>query len=412
MIAAIPHKNANSTRLAMDHFPIVLAIVRAASRERNSAVLQHTERLRDALEKNGAHEQAQALSLAVANSRTSAGALSPVRVVLARAMSEGEPITPSTSVPVDRETSTPLAEIWTPQRLSSTERPLLDDRLAAAVEELSTGWERADDLVAAGVSVPRSMLIFGKPGTGKTQLALWIARTLGLPVVLARLDGLTSSFLGTSARNVRTLFDFANRYRCILLLDEFDGIAKVRDDPQELGEVKRVVNSVLQAIDSRASTGLTIAITNHEKLLDPAIWRRFDVRLQVPLPAAPTRLGIIQRYIDPLAVSEGAIKVLAWLTEGYSGSDIESMCDSMKRHSALAGNDVTPLNDAFARFIDLSARADQSTSTHAYSLGPGEWIRAAIDSPELKITQQDVADFLGCTQPQVSRLARSPLKRQ
>ena len=81
-----------------------------------------------------------------------------------------------------------------------------------------------------------------------------------------KLDGLVSSFLGTTARNIGNLFAFANRHRCILLLDEFDAIAKVRDDPQEVGEIKRVVNALLQNLDTRRDVGFTIGITNHPKL--------------------------------------------------------------------------------------------------------------------------------------------------
>src|SRR5207247_10685382 len=104
--------------------------------------------------------------------------------------------------------------------------------------------------------------------TGKTRLARWMAAQLELPILLARMDGLVSSFLGTTARNIGNLFGFANRYRCLLLLDEFDALAKLRDDPQEVGEIKRVVNALLQNLDARSDLGLTIGITNHPKLLD------------------------------------------------------------------------------------------------------------------------------------------------
>ena len=267
--------------MPMEHFPIVLALVRAAMRAPNSAVLQHANRLREALAEGGADVEAEALRIAVEATKPNSGKLLPARVVQSRAVSSGETLTINTAAPVDKETSAPLAEIWPLEKLTALDQPILDERLGRAVGHLVQQWVGADLLNAAGVKVPRSALLFGPPGTGKTRLVLSIAKTLGLPVVLARLDGITSSFLGTTARNVRSLFDFANRYRCLLLLDEFDGIAKLRDDPQELGEVKRVVNAVLQAMDSRASVGLTLAVTNHEGLLDPAVWRRFDARVHI-----------------------------------------------------------------------------------------------------------------------------------
>ena len=148
-------------------------------------------------------------------------------------------------------------------------------------------WAKVDALRAMGVEPSRSCLLYGPPGTGKTLTALMLARRLGLPVVNARIDGLVSSFLGTTARNIANLFDFANRYRCVLLLDEFDALAKMKDDPHELGEIKRVVNTLLQNLDARKGIGLTIAITNHEGLLDTAVWRRFENHIR-SRPSGPS----------------------------------------------------------------------------------------------------------------------------
>lgn len=392
----------------MHHFPIVLALVRAAVRDPNPAVLQHAERLREALAESGAVDEADALSLAVEGSKKRSSAkLSPARVVLSRSVSTGEIITDNTPVPVDKETSTPLAEIWSLEKLSEPEEPLFDERLRRAVGHLVEQWVGADHLQSAGIKVPRSALFFGAPGTGKTQLALSIAQTLGLPVVLARLDGLTSSFLGTTARNVRALFDFANRYRCLLLLDEFDGIAKLRDDPQELGEVKRVVNAVLQAMDARATVGLTIALTNHEGLLDPAVWRRFDARIHITLPDSATRTSILERYLVGFFISSSSIRVLTWMTEGFSGSDLETLCDFIKRHLTLNASDSPSLLDAVELFLDLSATLTRSPPVEALIKGRQVWVQEALGNRDIKITQSDIAGMMGSTQSKVSRLARS-----
>jgi|SRR5208282_2899311 len=117
-------------------------------------------------------------------------------------------------------------------------------------------WRFAIRLISFGIQPSKTCLIYGAPGTGKTRLALWIARKLDLPIVLVKLDGLMSSFLGTTSRNIGNLFGFANRHRCLLLLDEFDAIAKLRDDPQEVGGIKRVVNALLQNLDARKDLGL------------------------------------------------------------------------------------------------------------------------------------------------------------
>jgi len=206
------------------------------------------------------------------------------------------------------------------------------------VRSVMDEWAHWDALTALSIEPTRSCLIYGAPGTGKTQLALWMSGQLAMPVVVARLDGLVSSFLGTTSRNIGTLFQFANRYRCILLLDEFDAIAKVRDDPQEVGEIKRVVNTLLQQLDARRQGGITIGITNHDQLLDAAVWRRFDVQLGVPRPHFQTRVAIARQYVAPLKLTNPQLDLLAWLSDGLTGAEIESLVRSIKKSAAIEGD--------------------------------------------------------------------------
>lgn len=124
-----------------------------------------------------------------------------------------------------------------------------------------------------GGATPLSLLMYGPPGTGKNRIARFIAQELSLDLYVTRLDGLISSFLGSTLKNIRTLFDFAAKTPCILFLDEFDVIAKLRGDSQELGELKRVVNSFIQNLDNVGNQSIVVAATNHEELLDSAIWR-------------------------------------------------------------------------------------------------------------------------------------------
>ena len=151
--------------------------------------------------------------------------MAPSRIERSRSNLAGETIGRSTQVPVDRETSASLAEIFFPDDFHAT-APLFNATVTQAIESIVDEWRNLDALSTVGITPSKTCLIYGEPGTGKTRLALWIAHELQLPVVLVRLDGLVSSFLGTTARNIGNLFTFANRYRCILLLDEFDAIAK------------------------------------------------------------------------------------------------------------------------------------------------------------------------------------------
>ena len=151
-----------------------------------------------------------------------------------------------------------------------------------------------------GLTTSLSFLMYGPPGTGKSRLARYIAQELGLDLYVARLDGLISSFLGSTSKNIRALFDFAAKTPCVLFLDEFDAIAKLRGDSQELGELKRVVNSFIQNLDTLGNQSIVIAATNHQELLDSAIWRRFSYRSGAGFSDcgfAPEDVGGVQRRV-------------------------------------------------------------------------------------------------------------------
>jgi SpoVK/Ycf46/Vps4 family AAA+-type ATPase len=115
-----------------------------------------------------------------------------------------------------------------------------------------------------------------------------------LPLVCARLDGMVSSLLGSTAKNIRKIFDFVSSRECILFLDEFDVIAKLRDDKNELGELKRVVNSLIQNIDNLGGDTILIAATNHHELLDPAVWRRFSKVIRLDKPSEEEIISLVQ----------------------------------------------------------------------------------------------------------------------
>ncbi|MBV8271641.1 MAG: ATP-binding protein [Cupriavidus sp.] len=384
----------------MEHFSIVLGLCRSAAQTPNPALRGHVERLIKALKKSGADDEAEALQK-VLKSSEAAMELAPSRVVMSRAALSGEALTPSVTPPVDKETGAPLAEIVLPAP-DSVKAPLFNQTLGTAVDALLEEWRHVDQLKAANVRPALSTLLFGAPGTGKTMLAHYIAAQLGLPLIVARLDGLVSSFLGTTARNISTLFTFANRYRCVLLLDEFDAVAKLRDDPHELGEIKRVVNTLLQCIDSRTDIGFTLAITNHESLLDPAVWRRFDVRIEVPKPELPTRVRILQRHFQDEPYEEAHFKFLAWITHDGSGSDIGKLADFLKRQRAIRKETFSFL-DAVRSYVQLSASEDQS-KRRVLATGEQENLaRALASDKEAPLSQEQLAGLFGCTQPTISR---------
>lgn len=390
--------------MIVDHFRIIQSLCRIGIGSDNPAFRHQVDRLIGALDKHGADREANVLRqmLTVEHEQQK---LKPSRVVTSSARDFGEILSVRTLPPVDRETGAPLAEIHHPTEADLIS-PIFVPRLEQAVQNLIAEWANFDRLAEIGVPPARTCLFFGLPGTGKTRLAYFIAAKLQLPIITARLDGLISSFLGTTARNLGNLFDFANRYRCLLLLDEFDAVAKLRDDPQEIGEIKRVVNTLLQNIDARSDRGLTIAITNHEKLLDKAVWRRFETRISIPPPGPAERAAILERYLPPLESNVQWVTFLSWLTEGMTGSELQTFVHGMKRNAAIHGNARSLIENVQA----IAMTSANLTPSPRMALLFGGFQKLAIEAlkdPQAGITQAGLAAVFQKDQTTISRWLRS-----
>ena len=155
-----------------------------------------------------------------------------------------------------------------------------------------------------------------------------------------------SSFLGSTSKNIRALFDFAAKTPCVLFLDEFDAIAKLRGDSRELGELKRVVNSFIQNLDTLGNQSIVIAATNHQELLDSAIWRRFSYRLALDFPTVDLRRKMWAEFSGDLQFTAREIELLVDLSEEFSGSDINEVCVRLRRRRIM-GKEFPDLKDAF-----------------------------------------------------------------
>lgn len=238
------------------------------------------------------------------------------------------------AVPVDSESRTTLADVIYPD--SNKTSVILSRSNAEKLDSFILSYQNADKLNSLGIGVSNTLLLYGPPGCGKTKCAYLIARKLNLPLVIARLDSLISSYLGTTAKNIRILFEFSQKMPCILFLDEFDAIAKARDDSNELGELKRVVNSLLQNVDAMSTDNLLLAATNHEQLLDSAVWRRFDYKLEIELPDANAIIEMIDLFTNGLI--EFSIKEkreLATAFSGLSGANIEEIIKKAFRNAIV-----------------------------------------------------------------------------
>ncbi len=239
------------------------------------------------------------------------------------------------ALPVDQESRLDIAEIdYSPV----VDNIILNESVQERLNDFRDTIQNRGKMMSLGLEFRMTLLLYGPPGCGKTSAARYLASELELPLITARFDTLISSLLGNTAKNIHRIFEFAKKQPCILFLDEFDAIAKARDDAHELGELKRVVNSLLQNIDDFSEGGILIAATNHANMLDSAVWRRFQTVIELPHPGS----GEIRRFInqfpkvaDDTGISEPQWKTIVEAMDGFSYSDIKDIVQNMLKKAVL-----------------------------------------------------------------------------
>lgn len=238
------------------------------------------------------------------------------------------------ALPVDMDSRMPLLREDPPVGIAGA--PILPLRLQSALDQIVAEYANHGQLAQEGLYPTRTALLVGPPGVGKTMSAKWVAGQLGLPLLTLDLSAVMSSYLGRTGANLRRVLDYARGRRAVLLLDELDAVAKRRDDATEIGELKRLVTVLLQEIDSWPEGSLLLAATNHGELLDPAVWRRFEVILEFPLPQQEhISQAIAAQMAD--SISEELREVLAEIFVGASISDVASQVMRARRAAAVGG---------------------------------------------------------------------------
>jgi SpoVK/Ycf46/Vps4 family AAA+-type ATPase len=257
-------------------------------------------------------------------------------------------------LPTDPDRNLALVELRQPDRFLSD--LILEMRTRRALDRIIQEYRGWEVLEANGLNPVQRILFCGPPGCGKTATAEAIAHELGLPLLYVRFDAVVSSLLGETSANIRRVFDFAQRGQWVILFDEFDAVARSRDDATEHGEIKRVVNSLLQIMDSFRGRSLILAATNFEQALDWAVWRRFDELISFPLPSQEQLLVFLCDRLKSLNVSRELIEALPSQMEGASYADAERIFVQVKRSTILRGQRNARPEDVFEAIEGLIYR--------------------------------------------------------
>lgn len=302
----------------------------------------------------------------------------------------------SDSLPLDPKSRTPLIEEqqWpvTPLFLDEKEQEIFSTFISCVNNQ--------DKLIENGISSRLSLLLSGAPGTGKTLVAGHIAAQLNKTLYVVRLDAVISSLLGDTAKNIRQIFEYVPTKNAVLFLDEVDAVAKLRDDRQEIGELKRVVNTLIQGLDSLDDQAIVIAATNHANLLDPAIWRRFPFKINFDFPTRDVRKALWNYFLFKDNGDESVLEILSSISDGLTGADIESISLAFRRHSILSGEVLNVVSVIYSIM-----KNEESNSVVILSNKPDVNIKKEI-SKELhetyKISQAEIGRLLSVSRQTVS----------
>lgn len=281
-------------------------------------------------------------------------------------------------LPVDLDSKLETAQIINPG--SDLPKPIFNPLLNTQVEDFIDQQLQIEKLIENNLFPASKLLLVGPPGTGKTMLAKYIASRLNKQLVILDLATVISSFLGKTGLNLKKVINYAKRNKTILLLDEFDAIAKRRDDLSDLGELKRVVNVLLVELDSWPSGALLIATSNHPDLLDKAVWRRFDDILQIENPSNDEIHALLKSNL--INFKEKNINIVTPFLVGLSASAICSYSNKVKRRLVMKNSD-----EINSLFFELSSFLNKDIK--------GEVCKKAKEILGEDITVRELADITG-----------------
>ncbi|WP_369070836.1 AAA family ATPase [Burkholderia gladioli] len=222
----------------------------------------------------------------------------------------------------------------TPERVLDS--IVLSESVRAQLKELVEEQHRSELLHAHNLRPRHKVLLAGPPGNGKTTLAEALACELMVPLIVVRYETLIGSFLGETSSRLKNLLDYARTQRCVLFFDEFETLGKERGDTHETGEIKRVVSSLLLQMDDLPDYVVVVAASNHPELLDRAVWRRFQLRIELPMPTRAQLSHFIRSISERCQVNLGfSPETIAKQLLGLNFAEAEEFCLSVVRRAVL-----------------------------------------------------------------------------
>lgn len=298
-------------------------------------------------------------------------------------------------IPVDLDTRLELVRMLTKPSIDF--EPIWDESIQKVFEQVITERIQTSTLRKHGLEATKSIIFTGRPGVGKSLAAKWFADKLNKPLLVLDLSAVMSSFLGRTGSNLRNVLDYAKGMECVLLLDEIDAIAKKRDDSTDVGELKRLVTVILQEIDEWPEHSLLIAATNHASLLDPAVWRRFDLQVEFPMPSTQQVAKAINLFLGKSKIESKEIKnSLISLLDSSSYSDIHRAVLSIRRQALIK---KIILDEAVLEYF--SQRID--------TLDKDSKLRIAVLMVGLGSSQRSVSDRVGISRTTLSKKLKGGL---